>query len=138
MQAVVSTGRRLGCMRVPVRSVAVSRTLQTVKDFACPGDQDDTFALASLPLVDVNTVRIQIADVRAEAAFLRDAGCERDVNARRFGCCARVKGTEPLEMCRVRQHASGIVLEPVPLVEEIVAAMVADFVDVFAVGVADL
>ena len=41
-------------------------------------------------------------------------------------------------MRRVSQHAAGVILEFVPLLHEIVAAVIADLVDQFAVRVADL
>ena len=40
-----------------------------------------------------------------------------------------VECAQSLQVRRMREDAAGIVLEPVPLREEIVAAVVADFID---------
>ena len=48
------------------------------------------------------------------------------------------KVPEPSHVRRVRQDAAGIVLETLPLRQEVVAAVVADLVEQLAVDVADL
>ena len=92
--------------------------------------------LASLPGFDVDRGRIEVAEVDAVAALLRDPRGEDDVDARLLDAVA--ERADALHVRRMRQHAARILLELVHPRPEIVAHVIADLVEHLAVRVGDL
>ena len=68
--------------------------------------------------------RIHVADVDPLAALPRDPGRQRDADARRLDAAGTVERPEPLQVRGVRKDAARIVLEAIPLRDEVVAAVV--------------
>ena len=78
---------------------------------------------------DVDRRRIAVAEIDLAAAFGGNAGRERDRDARRLDARRSVVGAQALHVRRVREHAARVLGEALRLRREIVAAVVADFLD---------
>ena len=100
------------------------------------GDEQDAFVLAVGKILRINRRGIAVAKVDLPALGLGDLGGQRDLGAWRLHTV--FVSAQPLHMHAVRQRTPRHVLELIPLLEEIVAAMVADFLDRFAVRDADI
>src|SRR5512143_3937303 len=122
-----TTFRALDMTASPLRMSAVR--LDAIERLARFAYEQDSFPLASGPLLRIDRLRIHIPQVHALTAFARDARGQRDLDAVVLCPASRVIGAQPAQVCGMREHPSRHVAEFVPLLKEIVAAVIADLVD---------
>src|SRR5579883_1427714 len=115
-----------------------SPTTDTVEYLTSMWDVENALLFAAHPCLRVDLSIIGIAQVDASAAFLWDACGQRNRDARRFDAGCGVVGSRSLDMRAVRQNTARHVLKTLPLLDEIIPDVVADFVNQFAVSVGDL
>lgn len=114
----------------PVRAV-----FEVVEHFAGFGDIEDAFSLAVLEIFRADTGGVAITEVDFPAGGFGDASGEGDLDATIFD--AVLEATDAAHMGRMGQDAPRVMGEAVPLLEEVIPAVVADFFDEGAVGDGD-
>ena len=114
------------------------RSLEPEQDFAGARDRDHAFVLATTPLVEMNGCRVQISQVDAAAALFGNTGGQRHLDAWSFNPSTGVVLAEAFAVRRVRQYSARKMLKAVPLLHEVIAAVVANLIDQLSVGIADL
>jgi len=95
------------------------------------GHEEDIVVLTIGEVFGSNAVRVAVAEVHAFAFILGDLGSKGDLGAAGFD--AVFKGAKTADMRRMGEHAPRDVFKTVPLFEEIIAAMVADGLNMVAV-----
>jgi hypothetical protein len=93
--------------------------------FTCFGDEQNAFVFPIGELFWMDRCRVAKAEVNASARFQRDAGGQGDARAWFFH--AVLLSADAVNMRRMGQDTPGILLETIPLFEEIIAAVVAHF-----------
>src|SRR5215203_2350135 len=79
----------------------------------------------ALPVGRVHRRGIEVTQVDALAALPRNAGGECHLYPRRFEAARRVEGAQAADVRRVREDSARVLLELLPLREEVVAAVIA-------------
>ena len=100
------------------------RVLQPIEHFAGLRDVQNALVLAILIVRDVDRRRIAIAEVDRPADVLGDLRRQRHADARLLD--AVLIGPDAADVGRMGQDAPRLVLEALPLAEEIIARVVAD------------
>src|SRR5438876_5861161 len=114
----------------------VWRILQPVQHLTRFCHQQNAFVLAVRKLLDANPGRVAVTEVDSLALLRRDLCGQGDPRARRFD--AVFKRAQSVCVGAMREHASGVMLEPVPLLHKALATMVTDFLNHLAVRDANL
>ncbi len=81
----------------------------------------------ALPLGDVDRGRVAIAEVYGEAFFLGNGRGERHLDSRALDSAGIF--ADAADVRRMRQHAPWVMLEPLPLAQEVRQAVIADLAD---------
>ena len=104
-----------------------------MQDFACVVDDEYSLVLSIFIVGYIYIIRIHIVKVYFPTAFFGDTCCEHDINA---GFLDAVdESADPFYVRRVSDYPARDALELVHSLEKIVAGMVADLVEPFAVRV---
>ena len=101
-----------------------------IEAFAGFALEEDAFCLAVGKVVRVDRAPVTVAEVDLPAGGLGNAGGEGHAHAGRLDAGLLVVGADAVDVRRVGEGAPGLVLELVPLLQEIIAAVVADLADV--------
>src|SRR5262245_45347731 len=112
--------------------------LYTIQHFTCFWHQQDPFRFPAFPFIEIDYIRVQVAEVEGLAPFFRNLCCQCDIDARRFNGLLGIISTDSSQVRAVGDDAPRMMFEPIPLLHEIIADVVADFVHHAAVRVADL
>src|SRR5205085_3019316 len=107
----------------------------TIKYFTSVWDEQEALLFTTLPLLRINVAVVGIAQIDTSAAFFGDAGRQCYLNAGRFNMAGGIIGASSFDMCAMGENAAWDVFETLPLLEKVVAYMVADLIDELAVGV---
>src|SRR5437667_10706811 len=113
----------------------VWRILQPVEHLPRFGHQQNAFVLAVREPLDSNPGRITVAEVYTLALLRRDFCGQRYPRARSFNTV--FKSTQSVDVRAMSEHAPRVMLEPIPLLQKVIATMVTDFLDHLAVREAD-
>src|SRR5205085_1945689 len=109
--------------------------LRTIEHLPRMWHEQDSLLFSPFPHFGVDLPIVNIAQVHPMAAFFGDAGCQRDLDARRLGATGAVVGACPFDVRAVCQDGAWHIFETLPLLEEIVPHVVAHLVDQLAVRV---
>src|SRR4030095_9145536 len=101
------------------------------------GSRDDARAVSVRELVRVDAGWIQVLEIDLIATIAWDSCREGHADSRRFDTARRVERAQPLDVCGMRQNAARVAAEPVPLREEVVAAVVSNLLNQLTVDPAD-
>src|SRR5579883_2211463 len=85
--------------------------------------------LAILPLLEGNCARIEIAQVYPPATLLRNTGRQGHLDAWYLATGSGIIAARTLDMGAMGKNAARHIFEALPLLEEVVAHVVADLVD---------
>src|SRR5438309_11448770 len=97
--------------------------------FAGFGHEQDSFVFAVGEIFGMNGSGIAIAEIYFAAGLFRDACNERDLGAAFLD--AIFKCADAANVRRMSQHTPGILFEFLPLLQEVITTMVANFFDDF-------
>src|SRR5262245_18581812 len=101
------------------------------------GNQENTFGFATTPVVKVEAVRIGVPQAEPAAPFWRNTGRQGTLDTRALNSGLSVVLAYTPQVGAVGQRTARIVAKPVPLLEEVISHMVANLVQLVAMGVAD-
>ena len=90
-----------------------------------------------MPLVRIDRRWVEIAQVDPFAMFLGNSRCQRDLDTQGFHLANRIPEALTTQVSGMGEDRSGVMTEPIPLTQEIVAAVITHFVDQMPVHVAD-
>jgi hypothetical protein len=99
--------------------------LELEKHLTCLGNQQHAFVFSIREFLGANALRIAIAQIDPAAGRFRNGRGQCDLHAASFD--AVLECADAADVGRMREHAPGILFEPVPLLQKIIAAMITDF-----------
>src|SRR5712692_10563775 len=99
--------------------------------------EQHTLLFMPLPLLGVDFPIVRIPQIDPSTAFLRYAGSQCHLNARRFYAIGSIVRATPLDVRTVGENTAWHILKAVPLFDKIIPHMVAHLVDQLAVCVRD-
>ena len=114
---------------LPVKLVVRGSTAQRRRKSTSPALGTTNVPGSASKGADVDGGRVEVAEVRLAAYLLRYAGRQGDLYPQPLLAGLRVVGARPAQVGRVGEHAPVHVREPVPLLHEVVAAVVPDLHD---------
>src|SRR5436309_1205489 len=110
--------------------------LQAIKLLPRLGRQQNALVLAVRKILNPDAVRVAVTEVDTLALLRWDLGGQGYTRAWFFD--AVFKSAQAVNVGAMRKHAPRVLFEPVPLFQKVIAAMVTDFLDHFAVRDANL
>src|ERR1700674_4208344 len=94
------------------------RLYQPVQHFSGPRDHQPVGM--RLPFLGIDPRRIEISQVGTAAALLRNPRRQRHADPRILNTAGRIIGPLSLDVRRMRQNATGILTETVPLLRKVI------------------
>src|SRR5438093_10799963 len=98
--------------------------------------EQNAFVLAVREFLGANPGRVAVTEVDSLALLRRDLCGQRYARTRFFDTV--FKSAQSVDVGAMSEHTPREMFEPVPLLQKVIATMVADFLDYFAVRDADL